>query len=160
MIEGLIGPPTLPGAGRSRVTRRRLQTNSRSMRAPNGQVRRVQALLQIIVGVFLVLFGYWIGADHARLVLFGERTTGKLVASSSKRDDRSPVGTHVCHCSVTVGLRNSRAYAAFGTRAALRAGAGARICADSERNGEECRERFEHTPIAPTNRSGARRASA
>ena len=43
------------------------------------QVRRGQASAQIVVGVFLIIFGYWIGGDHARLVFFGQHTTGKLV---------------------------------------------------------------------------------
>lgn len=44
-----------------------------------GHVRQIQASLQILVGAFLIIFGYWIGGDHARLVFFGQHTTGKLV---------------------------------------------------------------------------------
>lgn len=42
-------------------------------------MRGIQASLQILVGVFLIILGSWIGGDHARLVFFGQHTTGKLV---------------------------------------------------------------------------------
>ena len=40
---------------------------------------RIVSTVQIVVGVFLLIFGYWIGRDHCRLVLFGAKTAGKLV---------------------------------------------------------------------------------
>ena len=49
------------------------------------QLRRQSAPPQIIVGIFLLVFGYWIGGDHARLVFFGQRTTGKLVGYQEEK---------------------------------------------------------------------------
>jgi hypothetical protein len=43
------------------------------------QLRRSQSTVQIVVGIFLLVFGYWIGRDHCRLILFGIKTQGKLV---------------------------------------------------------------------------------
>jgi hypothetical protein len=41
--------------------------------------RRIGASVRIVVGIFLLAFGYWIGRDHCRLVLFGVKSEGKLV---------------------------------------------------------------------------------
>ncbi|HKF51550.1 MAG TPA: DUF3592 domain-containing protein [Candidatus Acidoferrales bacterium] len=41
--------------------------------------RRAGAGAQILAGTFLLVFGYWIGRDHCRLVVFGMKTQGKLV---------------------------------------------------------------------------------
>lgn len=47
--------------------------------------RRYGRMLQIIVGIFFLTFGYWIGRDHFRLVLFGARSEGKLVGYQAQR---------------------------------------------------------------------------
>ena len=39
---------------------------------------------QILVGIFLLAFGYWIGHDHCRLVFLGMKTQGKLVGYQAR----------------------------------------------------------------------------
>jgi uncharacterized protein DUF3592 len=47
--------------------------------------RRVESIIQIVVGTFLLVFGYWIGHDHCRLVLSGAKAQGKLVAFNGRQ---------------------------------------------------------------------------
>lgn len=47
--------------------------------------RRSQSNVQVVVGIFLLIFGYWIGRDHCRLILFGVRTQGKLIGYQEER---------------------------------------------------------------------------
>ncbi|HKU26015.1 MAG TPA: DUF3592 domain-containing protein [Candidatus Sulfotelmatobacter sp.] len=44
-----------------------------------------QMYAQIVVGIFLLAFAYFIGRDHVRLVLLGVHTRGKLVGYQEQR---------------------------------------------------------------------------
>ncbi|HET9409802.1 MAG TPA: DUF3592 domain-containing protein [Candidatus Sulfotelmatobacter sp.] len=54
--------------------------------------RRISANIQIGVGIFLLVFGYWLGHDHCRLVFSGVKTQGKLVGYEEQRFNRSSGG--------------------------------------------------------------------
>lgn len=53
--------------------------------ADRAHARQFGSNPQIMVGLFLIVLGYWLGGDHARLVFFGQHTTGKLVGYREAR---------------------------------------------------------------------------
>lgn len=55
--------------------------------------RRIGSNVQIAVGIFLLAFGYWIGHDHCRLVFWGVKVQGKLVAYQEQHFSHNSAGT-------------------------------------------------------------------
>lgn len=53
-------------------------TNNKA--AWSGTAMRWQSFAQVVVGLFLLGFGYYIGRDHLHLILQGSRTQGIIVA--------------------------------------------------------------------------------
>jgi hypothetical protein len=63
--------------------------------------RRIGSSVQLFVGIFLLVFGYWIGRDHCRLLFFGVKTHGKLVGYQ-QQDFPNSGGVHWNSASMPV----------------------------------------------------------